>query len=143
LVSHDRDFLDRVATSLIAAEGDGVWVEYAGGYSDMLAQRPPEPTAITTASVRQAAARPTREKPQGSKFSFKDRHKLQTLPARIEELANKRRKLSEKLADPKLYTRDPAEFRRMSEALAETERAAAEAEEQWLELEMKREELEG
>jgi ATP-binding cassette subfamily F protein uup len=143
LVSHDRDFLDRVATSLIAAEGDGDWVEYAGGYSDMLAQRAPEPVATTQAGVRQAAARPTREKAGGARFSFKDRHKLQTLPARIEDLAGQRLALTEKLADPALYARDPAGFRRLSERLAETERLAAEAEEEWLALEMKREELEG
>jgi ATP-binding cassette subfamily F protein uup len=143
LVSHDRDFLDRVATSLIAAEGDGKWVEYAGGYSDMLAQRRPDAPDVTPAGVRQAAARPTREKAQGARFSFKDRHKLQTLPARMEELGNKRRSLMEKLADAGLYKRDPAGFRRLSETLAETERLAAAAEEEWLELEMKREAAEG
>jgi ATP-binding cassette subfamily F protein uup len=147
LVSHDRDFLDRVATSLIAAEGDGEWVEYAGGYSDMLAQRAPAPVATTPAEVRQAAAQPTRgkqvEKPTGGRFSFKDRHRLQSLPARIEELSVQRQALLTNLADPTLYTRNPAEFRRLSELLAETERLSAEAEEEWLALEMKREEAGG
>ena len=53
LVSHDRDFLDRVVTSVIAAEGDGRWIEYAGGYTDMLAQRGP---AASMPAVAAAAA---------------------------------------------------------------------------------------
>ncbi len=76
-------------------------------------------------------------------MSFKDRHKLQTLPARIEELSAERRKLADRLADPELYRRDPVAFRLLTQTLAETERLAAEAEEQWLELELKREEIEG
>jgi ATP-binding cassette subfamily F protein uup len=143
VVSHDRDFLDRVATSVIAAEGNGTWLEYAGGYSDMLAQRRPEPAPLA-ARPASLPARPTREaKPVTSRFSFKDRHLLQSLPARIDELAGKRRALSDKLADPELYRRDPAGFRRLTEELAETEHLAVEAEERWLELELKREEIEG
>src|SRR5262249_60650641 len=66
LVSHDRDFLDRVATSLIAFEGNGRWIEYAGGYSDMLAQRgrllgEPRAARASTAPARPLAAKPERQ----------------------------------------------------------------------------------
>jgi ATP-binding cassette subfamily F protein uup len=142
LVSHDRDFLDRVATSLIAAEADGTWVDYAGGYTDMLAQQKPETPSLAHTQSRQTISRPSRERPKGPGLSFKDRHKLQTLPARIEELSAERRKLADRLADPELYRRDPVAFRLLTQTLAETERLAAEAEEQWLELELKREEIE-
>ena len=82
LVSHDRDFLDRVVTSTLASEGDGRWIEYAGGYSDMLLQRgAPEPAAAkrprTTAPAPRAASR---------KLSFKDKHALDTLPRHLETL---------------------------------------------------------
>ena len=142
LVSHDRDFLDRVATSVINAEGDGAWVDYAGGYSDMLAQRgtktPDAPTAAARARPKAAAA------PQvARKLTFKDRHALQSLPARIAELERQIAVHQRKLADPKLYSRDPTTFARLTTALADDSAELAEAEERWLELEMMREAVEG
>ena len=83
LVSHDRDFLDRIVTSTLAAEGAGRWTEYAGGYSDMLAQRgPAEPETVVTArpAARSAAA------PRAAKMSFKDKQLLDSLPKDIEAL---------------------------------------------------------
>ena len=124
LVSHDRDFLDRVATSVIAAEGNGRWIEYAGGYTDMLAQRASRPSADRreqrprtkqprpTKEVRaQPAARPRR-------MSFQDRHALDTLPARIAALQTKIAELNGVLADPDLYARDPGRFGETTKALA-------------------------
>ncbi len=89
LVSHDRDFLDRVVTSVIAAEGDGRWIEYAGGYTDMLAQRGPVPAAVgsgrdATAAGGDGAGRRQAARPR--RMTFKDRHALETLPARIAAL---------------------------------------------------------
>jgi ATP-binding cassette subfamily F protein uup len=149
LVSHDRDFLDRVCTSVINAEGDGVWIDYAGGYSDMLAQRGPPGLARGPAV---AAAGPARPKPaprgaapaasQARKLSFKDRHALETLPGQIERLQATIARLRSALADPDLYGRDPALFQRATTALANAETELAQAEERWLELEMLREELE-
>ena len=149
VVSHDRDFLDRVATSVIVAEGEGRWQEYAGGYSDMVAQRgagvggaPVEdrpraraPTAPAVAT--QAAAREQR------KLSFKQKHALETLPARMETLRDKARAIEAAMADPELYAKDRARFDRLSAAAADTASALAAAEDEWLELEMLREELEG
>jgi len=155
LVSHDRDFLDRVATSVIAAEGDGRWTEYAGGYSDMLAQRkgsdlkrPPAPEtkgapALAPASGAAAAAsggEPARVK---RKLSFKEKHALETLPARMDELGARITGLQARLADPTLYGKDPKAFAEATAELARAEADLATAEEQWLELAMLRQELEG
>ncbi len=144
LVSHDRDFLDRVVTSVIAAEGDGRWIEYAGGYSDMLAQRGPvrEAAPQAAAKPRVAETRPQRDAPP-RRMTFKDRHALETLPARIAGLQADVERLSAVLADADLYTRDPARFSATTKALEAAQTALSAAEEQWLTLEMLREELEG
>ena len=159
LVSHDRDFLDRVVTSVIAAEGDGRWIEYAGGYSDMLAQRGP-PLAprpqVTARQVTQpgglrsrpAMAQPDTAAPLPSvarprRMTFKDRHALKALPARIAALTEDVARLGTRLADPDLYTRDPAGFATTTRVFAAAQDAVAQAEEQWLALEMLREEIEG
>ena len=134
LVSHDRDFIDRVVTSVIATEGDGQWIEYAGGYSDMLAQRGPV-KVVAPPVKRKAEVRPR----SGTKgMTFKDRHTLETLPARIEVLETEVAKLTAVLEDPDLYTRDPSRFAATTAALDTARRTLGEAEEQWLELEILR-----
>ncbi len=142
LVSHDRDFLDRVATSVIAAEGNGRWLEYAGGYSDMLAQRNASVSVVEKPSRPAAVAAP-RTKARLPRMSFKDRHALETLPARIVALQTRISGLSGLLADPGLYGRDPQQFAATSTALAAAHDELAAAEEQWLALEIMREELDG
>jgi ATP-binding cassette subfamily F protein uup len=147
VVSHDRDFLDRVATSTIVAEGQGVWVEYAGGYSDMVAQRGAGVGDALAKAMASAGKRAAPELPRAptrtARLSFKQKHALETLPAVMEALQVKRAELQAQLADPALYKKDPARFAQVSKALAEAERKLAAAEEQWLELEMLRETLEG
>ena len=152
LISHDRDFLDRVVTSVIVPEGDGRWTEYPGGYQDMLVQRGDElkrreAKAKPVASLDVADATP---KPQDTaapaakkRLSFKDKHALDTLPGEIAALEKKKASLSKMLDDPDLYTRDRKRFAEVSETLAETENALAAAEERWLELELLRSEIEG
>jgi ATP-binding cassette subfamily F protein uup len=143
LVSHDRDFLDRVCTSVIATEGDGRWIEYAGGYSDMLAQRgPPRLAGVAVAKAKsvQAVAAPA---VASKKMTFKDKHALETLPGQIDKLLATIDKLRGALADPNLYGRDPKLFAKGTDALAKAETELAQAEERWLELEMMREESEG
>jgi ABC transport system ATP-binding/permease protein len=149
VVSHDRDFLDRVSTSLIAPEGEGRWQEYAGGYSDMVAQRG---AAVTSADVKllktpeavgkAAGARPATATSK-RKFSFKEKHALETLPKRMDELHGVKRALGEKLADAKLFARDPAGFQKASIALAKAHADLVKAEEEWMTLEMLREEIGG
>ena len=147
VVSHDRDFLDRVATSVLMSEGAGLWREYAGGYSDMVAQRGEGVVARESASETPAAPREKpqpREKPAGRpRLSNKEQHALTTLPKKMDELRAKRAKLRALLDDPDLYASDPVKFARAGVMLAEIEAELARAEEEWLELEIRREEIEG
>jgi ATP-binding cassette subfamily F protein uup len=147
LVSHDRDFLDRVVTSVIASEGDGHWIEYAGGYSDMLIQRGP-PGSHDVRGARPAARAADKPKPAPAakpasrKLSFKDKHALETLPGRMADLEKEVVRLTAALADPDLYGKQPVKFAEATAALEAAQAQLAEAEEQWLTLEMLREELE-
>jgi ATP-binding cassette subfamily F protein uup len=148
VVSHDRDFLDRIATSVLMSEGEGRWLEYAGGYSDMAAQRGKGVEArgaATREAPKEKAARekPAEKQPAKPKLSFKEQHALATLPAKIEELKVKRTKLQALLDDPELYSRDPAKFAKASEMFSAAEAELSAAEEKWLELEIKREEIGG
>jgi ATP-binding cassette subfamily F protein uup len=146
LVSHDRDFLDRVVTSVIAAEGGGRWIEYAGGYTDMLAQRGPVAAPAPGAAIGRAQRTAAAERPQAAtrsrRMTYKDRHALETLPVRIAELQGEVAQLNAALADPDLYARDPGGFSGLTNALAAVQDALAAAEERWLTLEMLREEIE-
>jgi ATP-binding cassette subfamily F protein uup len=143
LVSHDRDFIDRVVTSVIATEGDGQWIEYAGGYSDMLAQRAPARAMVADARPK-AKQEPQRRAASGTKrMTFKDRHALETLPARIAGLEGEIVRLTRILDDADLWSKNPARFKETTAKLESSRQALAEAEEQWLELEMLREELGG
>ena len=148
VVSHDRDFLDRVATSVVVAEGDGRWIEYAGGYTDMVAQRGfgvTKPAVVKEArrdSAPQVAVRPP-VAPARGKLSFKHKHALETLPGEIERLTLEIARLNAKLADPTFYARDPQGFADASRQLTGAEARRAAAEDEWLTLEALREELEG
>jgi ABC transport system ATP-binding/permease protein len=151
LASHDRDFLDRVINGVIAPDGGGRWVEYAGGYSDMLAQRgrdlksparepskspaPKEPKHVKVPARAPTAAR--------RRLSFHEKHSLETLPKSIAALQAKLRALHEQLDDPSLYARERQAFDQASAALAATQSELAAAESKWLELELLREEIEG
>ena len=146
LVSHDRDFLDRVVTSVIASEGSGSWVEYAGGYTDMLAQRPAAPARLPAAIARQPRPAPRDKAPAAApsrRMTYNDRRALEMLSERIASLQTRLEALNAVLADPDLYARDPARFNATSSALAAARGELTAAEEQWLTLEMLREEIEG
>jgi ATP-binding cassette subfamily F protein uup len=148
VVSHDRDFLDRVSTSILMAEGDGNWLEYAGGYSDMVAQRgagvsarvlDKAPAAEKSKSAQPASAAPSSKR----KLSFKEKHALETLPKELGKLDKEIETINKRLAEASYYTRDPNGFAKDSAALGDIAKKKAAAEEQWFELEMLREELEG
>ncbi len=150
VVSHDRDFLDRVASSVVMSEGNGKWIEYAGGYSDMIAQRGAgvaarrlEKAAEAKAEKAEKQASEPVEPPKKRRLSFKEKHALETLPAKIETLQKELGRLHDLLADPNLYTRDPEKFAKTSKAVDEKQAALSQAEDDWLSLEMLREELEG
>ncbi|MEX0692879.1 MAG: ATP-binding cassette domain-containing protein [Rhodospirillales bacterium] len=146
IVSHDRDFLDRVVTSVLNYEGDGRWQEYAGGYSDMMYQRGrgiEERARVLADQKPVKSGKP--EKPQApkkTKMTFKDKHALETLPGRIKEMEKELAGLQQRLADPTLYTRDPKAFDSESRKLLDVTQALARAEEDWLRLELMREEIE-
>ena len=143
LVSHDRDFIDRVADRTVTMTGDGRATVYAGGYSDMLAQggraflRPPEPS-------RPAAPRPGPKpapKPPETGLSKAQERRLAALPGEMEKLSKEIAKLEEFLSDPELYNSQPAKFAKATEALVERQDLLAQAEEEWLELEELREQV--
>ncbi|SMX35095.1 ABC transporter ATP-binding protein uup [Ruegeria arenilitoris] len=138
LVSHDRDFLDRVATTTIAMEGNGRATVYAGGWSDYvgqrgdLAEKKPEKTKENKPKVKQES------KPKTG-LSFSEKHRLEKLPAEIARLEAEIAKLEELMSDPELFTREPVKFQKATEALVERQQKLAAAEEEWLELEEKAE----
>ena len=151
LISHDRDFLDRTVNAVVAPQGDGRWVEYAGGYSDMLAQRggdlaPKAPAARKAEVAASALARepkPAPAKAARRRLSFHEKHALEQLPERIAALRTTIEDLHRRLDDPTLYARDRQAFDQASSALAAAEDELSAAEEKWLELEILREEVEG
>lgn len=143
LVSHDRDFLDRLVTSTIAVEGDGDVSEYAGGYTDYLIQRKERLTAPPPAYGKGGGGN-SPAKPKGkTKLSFKDARELEELPGRMDALAKTIKALESKMADPALYTKDPAAFAKANTDLAKAQSDLAAAEDRWLELETLREGLTG
>jgi len=147
LVSHDRDFIDRVVTSVLVWEGDGVWTEYAGGYSQARAQIK---ETITSKTIQEAGAEVKTNKKGSvvkasgaSRLSYKDKYALETLPKEIEALEVQIKQLEGELADPDLFSKNPDQFNKTSRALAQVMSDHEALQERWLELEMKREELEG
>ena len=149
LISHDRDFLDRLVGSVIVPDGGGRWIEYAGGYTDMLAQRGMDLAreAPKTGAVAVRAAKPVTEtKPAAEKkrrLNFNEKHALETLPKAIADLEAQARALQKRLDDPGFFMRDRAGFEQASAKLGDVQSKLAEAEERWLELEILREELSG
>ena len=143
LISHDRDFLDRVVNGVIVPESNGRWTDYAGGYSDMLAQRGAD---VVREQPRRAVkeAKPPRETKAGKRrLSFNEKHALETLPREIALLQAKIRANQNLLADPGLYARDRKAFDEVSAAIVAAQAELSAAEERWLELEILREEIDG
>ncbi|MBB4403351.1 MULTISPECIES: ABC-F family ATP-binding cassette domain-containing protein [Rhizobium/Agrobacterium group] len=153
LVSHDRDFLDRTVTSTIAPvnpdEPDGRWIEYAGGYSDMMAQRKGAAEEKRKAEKQEKAkAAPSASASQDpskakGKLSFKQKFALENLPKEMEKAQGEIAKREQRMADPELFTKDPAAFNTLAQEMSKLRDKLEAMEEEWLELEMLREELEG
>jgi ATP-binding cassette subfamily F protein uup len=142
LVSHDRDFVDRLATSTIALDGTGRVVETPGGWRDFVAQNPgffagPPPPA------RVAKSAPARARPAGDKLSYRDQRRLAELEALAARTAARIAELEHRLADPALFARDRTAFDAVTAQLAQAREALAEAEEAWLDLEARRDALGG
>ncbi len=164
LVSHDRDFLDRVVTSTVIMDGRGGAQEYAGGWSDAIIQAGGAPweTAVKSggasgngkgggkpgggnggAQGSPAADRGGKGAGKPGKLSYKQQRMLDQLPGTMESLHTEIATLEKALADSALFTRDPEGYQAKANRLEQARDALAEAEEQWLELEMLREELSG
>ena len=151
LVSHDRDFLDRTVTSVINSEGEGQWLEYAGGYSDMLLQRKAEDVGGDKdahklpegKNVYKNATSPKSSHKAITKLSYKQKYALEQLPGEMRELESLIADSKKLLSNTSLFTKDPELFNKTAMALKKAETRLAEAEAEWLELEILREELEG
>jgi ABC transport system ATP-binding/permease protein len=133
LVSHDRDFIDRVATTTVALEGHGRAVVYPGGWSDFTAQRPAIEAAAEAARAKiiQPVAKPA---PTDNALSFTERKRMNDLPGIIEKLESEIAKLEDLLDTDDLFTKEPVKFRKASEMLAERQAQLAAAEDEWLAL---------
>jgi ATP-binding cassette subfamily F protein uup len=137
LVSHDRDFLDRVAVTTIAMEGDGKATVYAGGWSDYRSQRG-APEVVEDIKKTKPSGSKLKQKPhQKPSLSFVEKHRLETLPDEIARLEAEIGKLEELLGDPDLFTAQPVKFQKASDALVERHERLQTAEEEWLSLEEK------
>lgn len=132
LVSHDRDFLDRVATTTIAMEGNGNATVYAGGWSDYLNQR----GTVAQDTVKPVETEKSVEKPKSDTrkngLSFTEKHRLEELPSVIDKITAEIAKLEELMADPELFTKQPVKFQKATEALVQRQDALAAAEEEWM-----------
>ena len=140
LISHDRDFLDRVASTTVAMEGRGRATVYAGGWSDYRAQRgDDEAESATMKPAPKPVSKPVAAPKSKSGLSFTEKHRLEELPAEIDRLTAEIAKLEELMSDPNLFTREPVKFKKASEALVARQTALAAAEDLWLELSEKAE----
>ncbi len=148
LVSHDRDFIDRLATSTIALNGRGDVVETPGVWQDFLRQNPgyfgaiSAPVSAPPAPKAASKAAPQAPEPKKTKLSFKDQHRLKEAEGLMVSLPAKIAKLEADMADPALYTRDPAGFDKLTKSHAHAQAELAKAEEDWMKLEEMREALE-
>jgi ABC transport system ATP-binding/permease protein len=144
LISHDRDFLDRVVTSVIVPEGDGRWIEYAGGYTDMLAQRGVDlkREAKAASGRKKTASAATPSAASKRRLNFNEKHALETLPKTIAKLQAEIAKQQRHLDDPDLYKKNRKKFDTASDALTKAQKELQEAEDKWLDLEVLREEIE-
>jgi ATP-binding cassette subfamily F protein uup len=134
LVSHDRTFLDNVVTQVVVAEGEGVWKEYVGGYADW--ERVSRASLSTSAKEvsktvvksKELDAEPTSKV---KKLSFKEQRELEQLPQQIAAMEVEQTAISERLADPTLYTKEPAEAKKLSQRFAEIDQLLMDSLERW------------
>jgi len=139
LVSHDRNFLDSVVTQVVAAEGDGVWREYVGGFDDWQRQRQSMGAEESNKepALRQAEKTKRPAAPSRATLSYKETQELAALPGQINALETEQSGLSQKLADPVIYRDSPQEAARLAARLAELEKEIAQAMARWEELEQR------
>ena len=134
LVSHDRDFLDRVASVTVAMEGHGRATVYAGGWSDYQAQRSQVETREKPSKSKRSEVRSAASEAPVEGLSFTEQHRLDALPDEMARLEAEIGKLGELLSDADLFTAEPLKFQKATDALIERQAALDAAEEEWLAL---------
>lgn len=138
LVSHDRRFLDNTVTQVLAAEGNGEWHEYVGGYSDWVKYRRPQAApAAAPKAEKPAQLKPARAK--SVKLSYKEERELESLPKEIDALETEQQELLEKMAGPSYHELPGAEIKADRDRLEAIPQILEERYERWQELESKRE----
>lgn len=142
IVSHDRDFMDKVATSLIYMRGDGTVYEHVGSYSELLEKLKGLPPKNNNKKTVNKEEPKVREKNKTQKLSYKEQYMLENLPKEIEKLAAENKAIEVALGNANLYTDDPQKFDELTTKLADNKEKLEEMENQWLEVQMKADELE-
>ena len=142
IVSHDRDFMDKVATSLIYMRGDGTVYEHVGSYSELLEKLKgiPPKTEKRRPAVKEDVK--TREKNKTLKLSYKEQYMLENLPKEIEKIGEENKAIEVALGNANLYTDDPQKFDELTSKLAANKEKLEEMENQWLEVQIKADDLE-
>ena len=143
IVSHDRDFMDKVATSVLYMKGDGTIYEHIGTYSDLLQKLKNQPQKKEVKKPTSKEEPKLRERNKTVKLSFKEQYLLNNLPQEVEKLEAENKAIEIALGNPNLYTEDPKKFDELTSKLSANKDKIAELENQWLEIEMKAEEIEG
>ena len=141
IVSHDRDFMDKVATSLLYMKGDGTIYEHVGSYTELLEKIKNQPVKNSTKKVPVKEENKTREKNKTVKLSYKEQYLLDNLPDEIAKLEEENKAIEIALGNPNLYTDDPQKFDELTSKLAKNKDAIANKENQWLEIQLKAEEI--
>ncbi len=142
IVSHDRDFMDKVATSLIYMRGDGTVYEHVGSYSELLEKLKGIPLKTDNRKQNTKEEPKIREKNKTLKLSYKEQYMLENLPKEIEKLGEENKAIEVALGNANLYTDDPQKFDELTSKLAANKENLEKMENQWLEVQMKADELE-
>lgn len=146
IVSHDRDFLDRVVTSIIYMPGDGTAVEHAGSYSELLAKlqnkTPQKAETAKKAPTKETKKSSAPESKKTARLSYNQQRLLEVLPQKITELEHELQEIESALSDSELYTQNPDKFNELTARHESIAAEIAQAENQWLEIQMLKEELE-
>lgn len=144
LVSHDRDFIDRVVTSVIYMKGDGSITEHAGSYSellDKLKNKPISNKAVKKETTPEKSDKTETQSRKNTKLNYNQQRLLEVLPAEIEQIEEEIIRIEHELSDANLYTENPQRFDFLSQDLVDKQQAKEDKENQWLEIQMIKEEL--
>ena len=143
VVSHDRAFLDNIATQTLVAEGGGVWNEYVGGYSDWLAQRRPVADEAPQPSAKKKTTSPRVRMPARVRLTFNEQRELEALPGELEALEREQHALSERMSAPDYHAQDVDRIKAERRRAEEIERLLTVRFARWGELDAKAQQADG